>query len=370
MSRERILPTVAFGWYYFARCAANNRKIITNSFERDTFRDLLSATLAAQGMRVHFVYVDENEMHLGVRAGGSSLTKILGGFCEQYARRINQSRNDNGSLFRPHAHVLLVQPGRWFALMGRFIHWVPRLRGPDSPIGLSQFNSDPYYRNRERTRGLETSTILRMISCGSRNPRVQDEAYRVIFDEPPSANEIELFRRGSAADPRIVGDREFISRTFRKIGVTQHPRARDQSGSAEKIPSIILRMIGRFHVLCNEGLPPARAQRWVRVSTMEKVCSKSRQPPLPMLRALITSHLVANRRFRLKHVETVFHCRPRTLSAGRRRAYEAKFEALFGRPYQAAFLGGDFDWTAITGERVRVGVEPAKDVYVHKDCRS
>jgi hypothetical protein len=72
MSRERILPTVAYSWYYVSRNAANNRKIISSGFERDTFRDLLAATLAAHGMHVHFAYVDENEMHLGVRAGGGS----------------------------------------------------------------------------------------------------------------------------------------------------------------------------------------------------------------------------------------------------------------------------------------------------------
>jgi len=56
-----------------------------------------------------------------------------------------------------------------------------------------------------------------------------------------------------------------------------------------------------------------------------------------MLRALVTSHLVANRRFQLQQLEHFFDCRPRTLSAGRRRAYETKFEALFNRPYQAVF---------------------------------
>jgi hypothetical protein len=64
---------------------------------------------------------------------------------------------------------------------------------------------------------LETSVILRMISHGSRNPRAQDEAYRTIFDQPPTDSEIELFRNGSPADPRMVGDRDYIVRTFREL---------------------------------------------------------------------------------------------------------------------------------------------------------
>jgi len=337
MSREPILPTVPYGWYYFARTAANNRKIIANSLERDTFRNLLTATLVARGMHVHFVYVDENEMHLGVRAGSGSLTKALGGFCEKYAHKINRSRQEKGSLFRPHAHVVLIQPGRSFVLLGRFIHWIPRLAAADSQVNGSQFNSDTYYRNHKRTRGLETSVILRMISHGSRNPRVQDEAYRVIFDQPPAASEIELFRKGSPADPRMVGEREFIVRTFRELGATQHPRVRAQRGVPEEIPGVILRMLERFNVSFNSHLPPATARRWLRVSTLDNVCSKSRRPPLPMLRALVASQLVANGRFRLDQLESFFHCRPRTLSAGRRRAYQARFEALFNQPYQSLF---------------------------------
>ena len=369
MSREQILPTVPYGWYYFARTAVNNRKIITNSLERETFRNLLTATLVARGMHVHFVYVDENEMHLGVRAGSGSLTKALGGFCEKYAHKINRSRHEKGSLFRPHAHVVLIQPGRSFVLLGRFIHWIPRLAGADSQPNGSRINSDTYYRNHKRTRGLETSVILRMISHGSRNPSVQDEAYRTIFDQPPTDSEIELFRKGSPADPRMVGEREFIVRTFRELGVTQHPRARAQRGVPEEIPGVIMRMLERFNVSFNSHLPPATARRWLRVSTLDNVCSKSRRPPLPMLRALVASQLVANRRFQLEQLESFFHCRPRTLSAGRRRAYQAKFEALFNQPYEALFKDPIVDWTP-SKEPGPTTTEPPKEAYAQGEYRT
>jgi hypothetical protein len=369
MSRERILPTVAYGWYYFARSAADNRKIIRTSFERDTFRDLLSATLAVHGMHLHFVHVDENEMHLGVRAGGGSLTKALGSFCEKFAHKINRSRGESGSLFRPHAHVLLVQPGRWFVLLGRFIHWVPRLRGPDSQVNGPQFNSDTYYRDHKPTRGLETSVILRMISSGSRNLHVQDWAYRVIFDQTPSASEVEVFRKGSPRDPRTVGDKDFIARAFRELGVPLHPRARGQPGDPGEIPSVILQMIERFRILCNRQLPPPTAERWIRVSTLDNIRSKSRHPPLPMLRALAASHLAVDGRFRLNQLESFFRCRPRTLSAGRRRAYQRKFEALFNRPYEVVF-DGDHEWTSAIEARGAAGTEPPKEAYASGNCRS
>ena len=366
MPREPILPTVVYGWYYFARTAADNRKIITNSLERDTFRNLLTATLIARGMHVHFVYVDENEMHLGVRAGSGSLTKALGGFCEKYAHKINRSRNEKGSHFRPHAHVVLVQPGRCFVLLGRFIHWIPRLAGAESTAGSLQFTSDTYYRSHKRTRGLETGVIFRMISHGSRNLGMQDEAYRGIFDQPPTANEIDLFCKGSPADPRMVGDRDFIARTFRELGATQHPRVRAQRGASEEIPGVIVQMLERFNVSFNSHLPPATARRWLRVSTLDNICSKSRRPPLPMLRALVASQLVANGRYQLEQVESFFHCRPRTLSAGRRRAYQAKFQALFDQPYQSLFEEAIVDWSS-TNEPRTAATEPLREDYPHGD---
>jgi hypothetical protein len=336
MPRHRNLPIVEFGWYYFARSAANNRKIITTELERDTFRNLLAATLPVHGAHLHFVHVDGNEMHLGIRAGSGSLTKALGSFCEKFAHEINRSRNESGSLFRPHARVVLIQPGRSFLLLGRFIHWIPRLVVNGSVMDSgTQLSSDANYRSRTRMRGLDTSLVLRIVSHGSRNPGVQDEAYRALFDQPPSAAEIELFRKGSPQDPRIVGDPQFIARTARELGVTLHSRARRQPGAIEEIPPGIARMLERFSALWHQQLPPHVAQRWTRVSTLENVCSKSRQPPLPMLRALATAHFVDSGRFRLDQLEAVFQCRPRTLSAGRRRTYQSKFEALFGRPYDA-----------------------------------
>jgi len=368
MSRERILPTVPFGWYYFSRRAANNRRIIANGFERDVFRDLLTATIAVHGMHLHFLYVDQNEMHLGVRAGGGSLTKALGSFCEKFAHKINRSRGESGSVFRPHAHVLLVQPNHWFVLLGRFVHWVPRLGASDSTVSGPRFNSDTYYRNHKRTRGLETSVILRMISGGSRNPRVQDEAYRVIFDQSPSANEIELFRKGSPIDPRTVGDKDFIARAFRDLGIPPRPRATGRSGHLEEIPSVISEMIERFQNLCNQQLSPDTAQRWIRVSTLENVCSKSRQPPLPMLRALAASHLVSDGQFRLGQLESFFHCRPRTLSAGRRRAYQRKFEALFCRPHEVIFKGKYVHGSPI--DACNSTTEPPREAYASGNCQS
>lgn len=63
-SHEPNLPTVAFSYYYFTRSTALNRIIITNDSKRNSFHDPLTATLEAHGAHLHFVHMDQSEMHL------------------------------------------------------------------------------------------------------------------------------------------------------------------------------------------------------------------------------------------------------------------------------------------------------------------
>jgi len=87
-----------------------------------------------------------------------------------------------------------------------------------------------------------------------------------------------------------------------------------------------------------------------------------------MLRALAASYLAIDGQFRLDQLEGFFHCRPRTLSAGRRRAYQRKFEALFNRPYEALF-DGDYE-RDLAVEARNTATEPAKQVCANTNYQS
>jgi hypothetical protein len=335
MPREPVLPSVTFGWYYVSRRAAGKRTIIASRSERETFKFLLTATLLVNGVRVYFVYVDATEMHLGVRAGKESLTNTVGSFCERFARATNRARGETGALFRPQAHVILVEPGYWFVCLGRVIHSIPHTRGTkDADSEVSKLSTDSYYRARRRTRGLETNVIFRLVSRGSRLPAAQDAAYRAVFDRPPTVTEIDLFTHGSALHPRMVGSTESIERAARELRVLLHPRVGSTPRLAEDFRCTLAIMVENFLTVCNQQLALRTARRWSRGSTLETLCSKFRRAPLPMLRALLASYLIDSGRFRRTEVEELLRCRPRTLSAGRRRAYQLKAEALFERPYQ------------------------------------
>ena len=56
-----------------------------------------------------------------------------------------------------------------------------------------------------------------------------------------------------------------------------------------------------------------------------------------MIRGLTASFIVAKRLATLRQVEHFFGCRPKALSAGRRRRHENLFQHLFKRHYSALF---------------------------------
>jgi hypothetical protein len=170
-----------------------------------------------------------------------------------------------------------------------------------------------------------------MVSNGSRKPDVQHAAYRAFFDTAPAPSEVQLFRKGSPADPRMVGDPEFIRRMHQSLGLAP-ARPKPPVPNTADLPRIIPDILECLTGLCLEHLPPRKRKQWARLGTLENLRSRSRRPPLPMLRALIASHLITSKRYRLKDIQTFFELRPRTLSAARRRAYQLQFDTLLGHP--------------------------------------
>jgi hypothetical protein len=340
MPRAPCLPIVRFGWYYVSRNAVDNRKIIVNPLELTVFRELLAATLAEHGMCLYFAYLDETELHLALRTGEKGLGEILGICCQRFAHQVNRERGETGPLFRPHATVRLVEPGKWFLCVGRFIHWIPELTGKEPQIDELRWNTDTFYRDRKRVCGVAASTIFRSVSRGSRNIQVQDQAYRSFFGQRPSADEIELIRRGFPQDRRIIAEPAFITQMGKQQGFVLQPRLQHTGRTQEDIQAATAAMAERFQRLCDEQLMPRKARQWTRLVTPENLRSKSREQPLPMFRALCAAYLLSLG-VKLEQIEQFFHCRPSTLSSGRRSRYRLQFEEVFGRRCKELFEVSD-----------------------------
>jgi hypothetical protein len=330
MPRLARLPSIPFGWYYVALHSVTNRRIITSRAELKSVLKLLRVTLRQRDARLHAGYIAEHEAHLALQAGEGRLSEITGSFQHEYARLFNRSHHEHGSLFRLHHHELLIQHQKYLVRLAHFIHWIRRLEAPhDFQDGL-WWSSDSIYRGSKQQDWVTTNVVLRMLTRGAYSRDVQEEAYRKLFDQAPPPSYARFFRHGSAQDPRLLGDDEFIAEVSRKTGrrsLDQTRRARDFEGD---IPGVVAQVIEQFHALCEQRLLHTQAAAWRRIVQFENLRSRSRKRPLPMVRALSVSYLVDHKIATPMQAARFFGCGARSVSAQRRRFYEARFREFFG----------------------------------------
>jgi hypothetical protein len=346
MPRLARLPSVPFGWYYVALHSVTNRRIVTSSAELKSVLKLLRVTLRQRGARLHAGYIAEREAHLALQAGEGRLSEITGSFQHEYARLFNRIHHEHGSLFRLHYHVLLFQHQQWLVPLAHFIHWIRRLEAPhDYQSGL-WWSSDSIYRGSKKQDWVTTNVVLRMLTRGAYSRQIQEEEYRKLFDQSPPPNYARLFRHGSASDPRLLGDAEFIADVSRKTGRRSLDQTRGTRDLAGDIPGVVMQVIEQFNALCEQRFLRVKAAAWTRIVQYENLRSRSRKRPLPMVRALSVSYLIEHKIATPTQAARFLGCGPRPVSAQRRRFYEARFREYFGASPEILFcplLGGRSD---------------------------
>jgi hypothetical protein len=337
MPRPARLPSIPFGWYYVALHSVTNRRIVTSHGELKTVLKLLRLTLRERGARLHAGYIDERQAHLALQVGEGPLSAITGSFQHDYARLFNRSHDEHGSLFRLHYHVLLIQHQRWLVPLVHFIHWIRRLQAPHDHQGGLWWSSDAVYRGSRKQDWVTTNVVLRMLTRGAYNRQVQEEAYRALFDQVPVPGHARLFRRGSAKDPRLLGDAQFIADTWRLTGRRSPDPARRTRHLEGDISGVVTQVVEQFNALCGKRLPLQEAAAWKHIVTYQNVRSRSRKRPLPMVRALSVSYLIKHEIATPAQAARFFGCGPRPVSAHRRRFYDVLFRECFGAKPEILF---------------------------------
>jgi hypothetical protein len=300
------------------------------------FLEVMRVALHRKGAALHAGYVAKDEVHLAIRSGSAPVSAITRSLCHEYARRFNREHLQSGGLFRSHAHILLIQPRLWLVPLAHFIHWIPRLRPPQSGDSEYSWNSDAVYREDARRRGLITHAVLHILSGGARRREVQEQAYLERFDKAPDPEHVWLFAHGSPEDPRMLGDKEFREENW---GTThQQPPRRERAGArGNAVRDAVLDVVRRFAAMCDKELPARQARAWKRIVTLDHLCSHSRKRPLPMIRAVSASYVINRKIATRAQTASFFGCRPETLSAHRRRHYVTQFQECFGSAPLMAF---------------------------------
>ena len=337
MPRLVRLPSIPSGWYYVVLHSVTNRRIVTSNAELKTILKVLRKTLHEKGARLHAGYIAEHEVHLVLQAGKGRLSGITGRFQHEYARVFNRTHGEHGSLFRLHHRALLFQQQKWLVPLTHFIHWIRRLEAPDDYQSGLWWSSDAVYRGSKKQDWVTTNVVLRMLTRGAYSRQIQEEAYRKLLEQPPAPNHARLIRRGSAKDPRFLGDAEFIADMWRQTGRRSPDRARLARHLAGDIPGVVMQVIEQFNALCDQRLPRDKAAAWRRIVTYDNLRSRSRKRPLPMVRALSVSYLIKHKIATPAQAAHFFSCGPTPVSAKRRRFYEAAFRECFGAKPEILF---------------------------------
>jgi len=257
MSRRSRLH-VPEGVYYVVQRSNARQPIFTDPADYATFERLLSTMLVRCRARVHAFCWEVDAIRLIVQISDMPVGRLMQRLSSQYARRVHRRQGVSGHLFQQRYQALLIDPDAYLLKLIRYLHLLPARTGRVANIDDYEFSSHRAYLGVTNVPWLTTSVALRMLA---QRPEQSRYAYRrLMFDSIPPEEDIN-FDRGGADDPRVLGDRQFM---------TQIPRNQRVHRSTYSLEQVI------DTVSCTLGLERS------------DVLSRSRQRRLALGRALIT----------------------------------------------------------------------------------
>ena len=257
MSRRSRLH-VPEGVYYVVQRSNARQPIFTDPSDYATFERLLSTMLVRCRVRVHAYCWEMDAIRLIVQISDMPVGRLMQRLSSQYARRVHRRQGESGHLFQQRYQAVLIDPDAYLLKLIRYLHRLPVRSGRAASPDDYELSSHRAYLGATNVPWLTTSVALRMLA---QRPEQARYAYRrLMFDSIPPEEDIS-FDRGGADDPRVLGDRQFM---------TQIPRSQRVHRSTYSLEQVI------DTVSCTLGLE--------RI----EVLSRSRQRRLALARALIT----------------------------------------------------------------------------------
>jgi putative transposase len=264
MSRRSRLH-VPEGVYYVVQRSNARQPIFTDPADYATFERLLATMLARCRARVHAYCWDTDAIRLVVQISDMPVGRLMQRLSSQYARRVHRRQGESGHLFQQRYQALLIDPEAYLLQLIRYLHLLPVRSGRVADPDDYELSSHRAYLGTSEVPWLTTAVALRLLAqrTGQARSAGSDAVHayrRLMFDSIPPEEDIH-FDRGGADDPRVLGDREFM---------TQIPRNQRVHRSAYSLEQVI------DTVSCTLGLERT------------EVLSRSRQRRLALGRALIT----------------------------------------------------------------------------------
>ena len=257
MSRRSRLH-VPEGVYYVVQRSNARQPIFTEPADYATFEKLLSTMLVRCRVRVHAFCWEIDAIRMVVQISDMPVGRLMQRLSSQYARRVHRRQGESGHLFQQRYQALLIDPDAYLLKLIRYLHLLPVRAGRVASPDDCELSSHRAYLGTNNVPWLTTSVALRLLA---QRPDQARYAYRrLMFDSVPPDEELN-FDRGGPEDPRVLGDRQFMT------AIPRNQRVHRSTYSLEQVIDT---------VSCTLGLERS------------EVLSRSRQRRLALARALIT----------------------------------------------------------------------------------
>ena len=173
---------------------------------------LLAEGVMRFGYRVHAFCLMSNHVHLALQAGESALSAGMQNLSFRYTRYLNARLGRGGHVFHGRFKAFLVDQDRYGLELMRYIHLNPvRAKMVKAP-GAYRWSSQRAYLGEEALDWLSTDWVLGQFAAtaGVARRRFAD------FVEAGRGEGHSQRFYGSKADPRVVGEEDFLKKVLPK----------------------------------------------------------------------------------------------------------------------------------------------------------
>ena len=208
------------GGLYHVTLRGNARQdVFSTPGDRHFFYELLADGVRRFGYRVHAFCLMTNHLHLALQAGEAGLSAGMQNLSFRYTRHFNARLGRTGHVFQGRFKAYLVDQNRYGLALVRYIHLNPvRAKMVRDPGGY-RWSSHRAYLGEEALPWLTTDWLLGQFGSSAGPARSRFAAF---VAQARLKGHSDLFY-GGKADPRVVGEEDFVDTVLPKKARTRKP---------------------------------------------------------------------------------------------------------------------------------------------------
>lgn len=187
--------------------------IFSDDKDRHRLYEILQASYARFGHRIHAFCLMTNHIHLAVQVSEISLSRIMQNVSLRYTQWFNWRHKKQGHVFQGRYKAIMVDADAYLLELVAYIHLNPvRAQMVDRPEKYP-WNSYRAYLGKESLPWLETGAVLSQFSKTVREARLKFSGF---VSERMHDGRREEFHGEKTCDSRIFGDDSFIDAVLAK----------------------------------------------------------------------------------------------------------------------------------------------------------